>query len=77
VELLALMLQLWLVFGAGISELISAETFRAEPRSALCLGHAMTGPLEVTREEDTSIKIGGLHRKPQAMVHRWALFASL
>jgi hypothetical protein len=37
----------------------------------------MTGPFEVTRKEDTSTKIRGLHRKPQAMVHRWASFASL
>jgi hypothetical protein len=36
----------------------------------------MIGPLEVTPKEDTSAKIGGLHRKPQAMVHPWALFAS-
>jgi hypothetical protein len=37
----------------------------------------MIGPLEVTQKEDTSTQLGGLHRKPQAMVHRWALFASL
>jgi hypothetical protein len=37
----------------------------------------MNGPLEVTQKEDTSTKMGGLHRKPQAMVQPWASFASL
>jgi hypothetical protein len=38
---------------------------------------ASAGPLEVTQKEDTSSQLGGLRRKPQAMVQRWALFASL
>jgi hypothetical protein len=37
----------------------------------------MIGLLEVIKKEDTSAQLGGVHRKPQAMVQRWALFASL
>jgi hypothetical protein len=37
----------------------------------------MIGPLEVTQKEDKSARTDGLRRKPQAMVQRWALSASL
>jgi hypothetical protein len=42
------------------------------------MASATAGLLEVTQKEDTSTQLGGgLHRKPQAMVRPWALFASL
>jgi hypothetical protein len=77
VELLALMLRPWLAFGSSITELISVNTVVAElPAHGLSYA-TMIGLLEVIKKEDTSAQLGGVHRKPQAMVQRWALFASL
>jgi hypothetical protein len=77
VELLALMQRLWLAFGSSITELISVNMVVAElPLNSLSYA-TMIGRLEVTQKEDRSTQLGGLHRKPQAMVRAWALFASL